>query len=157
MPTFKSLKDLENYANSQILHSIKVNLALEDLFAEAMYDVIYTNVYSVYQPVEYERREEKEGLLDEKNMRFTEHSQLGSKKISSLFENVAQGQDTMEGKYISEMIELGIKEPYNNPNGIWAEPRPFTDDTTRYLNTAKNQELLNAFKAGLLKQGIKVR
>ncbi|MFJ7982430.1 hypothetical protein ACIQ1D_19390 [Lysinibacillus xylanilyticus] len=157
MPTFRNLKDLERFANAQILQSISVNLALENLFAEAMYDVIWTNVYSVYEPIEYERREEDGGLLDERNMRFTEHIPISSKLISSLFENLAEGKDTMEGQYISEMIEKGIKEPYNNPDGIWAEPRPFTSDTTRYLNTAKNSELLQAFKAGLIRQGLKVR
>ena len=156
MPQFKNLSTLEDYVKKKVLESIQTNLGLEDIFAETMQEVIQKNVYDVYTPVEYERRGEQGGFLDTRFMHFTNHIAEGS-RIVSTFENLAQGQDTMVGKYIAEMIEKGLKEPYNNPDGPWAEPRPFLEDTAQVLETTKRDEVIGAFKIGLITSGLKVK
>lgn len=156
MPQFKNLSTLEDYVKKKVFESVHTNLALEDVFAETMQEVIQKNVYDVYSPVQYERRGDNGGFLDTRGMHFTNHTVEG-KRIVSTFENLAQGQDTMVGKYIAEMIEKGIKEPYNNPDGPWAEPRPFLEDTAQVLRTTKRDEVVNSFKIGLMSSGLKVR
>lgn len=132
MPTFKNLKQLQKYADKQVQKAITSPI-LSSVFAQAMQESVDTEVYAYYQAQEYENRGDDGGLSDMNNMQFTSTLKIGNTYISE-FENLTVGVDSMEGKYISELIENGGTEGWANPNGIWTDPRPFAQATALRLN-----------------------
>lgn len=137
-------------------------------FRHAMVDSVYTEVYDYYEPHAYDRRYEDGGLSDARNMVFTEHK-LDGKTFTSNFENLTVGSDSevyghptdsMSGYFISELIEKGIDfqhtSPSNSengwydPDGKWADPRPFAKATAIKLDkTTHNKILKNALEHGI--------
>ena len=132
MPTFKSLKQLQKYADKQVQQAMASPL-VHSVFSQAMQDSVETEVYTYYQAQEYENRYDDGGLSDMANMQFTSTLKFGNTYISE-FENLTVGVDSMEGKYISELIENGGTEGWANPNGAWSDPRPFAHATAQKLN-----------------------
>lgn len=174
---FTSLKDLEAYVQDIVLDSIEDNMALESEMKDAMQDAVSKSVYDAYrpdpqtgEPVVYARRYERGGLGDKRNMYFTYHSKT-NKGTVSYFENTTRGSgfpaygnptDSMEGRFISELIENGQQGTTTGgtwyEQGEWSQPRPFAKTTVDYLlDDAYYPYLLRAFKSGLKKAGLDVK
>lgn len=137
-------------------------------FRQAMVDSVYTEVYDAYDSTLYENRYEDGGLSDARNMVFTQHVLVGDTLVSD-FENLTVGSDkpfgdfptdSMDGFFISELIENGSDVQHNSPSnsengwykpdGKWAEPRPFAKATAEKLDrTSYNQHLKNAIERGM--------
>lgn len=167
MPTFSNIKDLEKYVQGQVKKTVKSPQVLS-AFRQAMVDSVYTEVYDYYEPRVYERRYEDGGLSDARNMVFTEHK-LDRKTFTSNFENLTVGSDSevyghptdsMSGYFISELIEKGSDFQHNSPSnsengwydpeGKWADPRPFAKATAIKLDkTTHNKILKNALEHGI--------
>ena len=135
MPTFKSLKQLEKYAKQKVESAVKSPL-VDAVFSQAMQDSVEVEVYSYYQAQEYQNRYDKGGLSDMSNMQFTSHKTNGNTVVSN-FENLTVGVDSMNGQYISEVIENGSTTAWATPDGAWADPRPFTKATADRLNNSE--------------------
>lgn len=167
MPKFSNLKDLEKFVQSKVKDTVKSPKVLS-AFRHAMVESVYSEVYDHYDSQFYDNRYEDGGLSDARNMVFTEHK-LNGNTLTSDFENLTVGSneevyghptDSMSGYFISELIEKGSDfqhtSPSNsengwyNPDGKWADPRPFAKATAEKLNkTTHNKILKNALEHGI--------
>ena len=150
----KTLKELElilqNIIPKQIISDGRVEKVLQETMQKAVQEV----VYDAYVPKSYKRRGSLGGLGDPRLMQITEAMMQGNTFVI-LFENLAKGNDTLEGKYLSETIENGIKENWSR-QGEWSNPRPFVKEvTTRITNNP--QPLIEAVKSAFVKVGFRVR
>ena len=160
MPKFKTLDALQAYLEKNVHHvmnrSAELERVLSDEMSQAVWDVVYAGYISppeVENP--YERRMDDGGLSDVRNMEIVSVT-VENGKIRLLFENTAQGNDSMSGKFISDTIIEGIKENWSNPNGSWTDPRDYVSETVRRLKE-NPEELANAIREGLIAKGMKIR
>jgi len=162
---FKSLDELELYLQKNVMQIISKNASIERILAETMSQAVFKYVYDAYEPTQYERREDDGGLADQKNMFITDFG-IRDGSVFLTFENLTQGQtnqspiygrsqDSLDGKYIGDTIEFGIKDNWYDSSGEWAMPRPFAEETVKELN-ANPTELLDALRAALTKRGFTV-
>lgn len=167
LPSVNNFKDLEKLVQKKIAKTVKSPQVLK-VFRQAMVDSVYTEVYDYYQPSEYERRYDDGGLSDARNMAFTSHELKGNTFVSD-FENLTVGSDatvydyptdSMNGYFISDLIENGSNNTHTspansengwyNPDGRWADPRPFAKATAEKLNrTTYNKHLKDALERGI--------
>lgn len=157
MATFKNLKDLQNWLEPQLADMLLDSMEVESVLQDAMAKAIVEKVYNVYHPEVYERRGFNGGLSDPRNMKITGISvQNGMIKLT--FENLTMGADNLENEYIGDLIEYG--EGFNgkhwqNSQGEWAKPRPFSAEAARSLNENPTY-LIQAVIKGLKERGFKV-
>ena len=169
MPTFSNIKDLKKFVQGKVKNTTKSPQVLS-AFRKAMVDAVYTEVYDYYEPQVYDRRYEDGGLSDARNMVFTEHKLVGN-TFTSNFENLTVGSDadvykhptdSMSGYFISELIENGsdfqhtsssnATNGWYDPDGAWADPRPFAKATAEKLDrTTHNKILKHALEHGINK------
>lgn len=161
MAQFNNIEDLQKYLQKQLSNIDFNSTNLKDITADTMYDVIMDNVYDAFNPSEYERRGDKGGFSDTNNMVFTD-VQASDGKIRLKFENITTGNDSMYGEEISDTIENGIKNNWDNPEvedeygRINSDPRPYVDDTIDELRYREN-ELTGALKKDLRNLGFDVK
>jgi hypothetical protein len=164
--SFKNLDELELYLQKNIMQILSKDASIERILAENMAAMVFKYVYDAYDPIEYERREDDGGLADTRNMFITNWG-VRDGSVFLTFENLTQGQtnqspiyghsqDSLEGKYIGDTIEFGIKDNWYDSTGEWAKPRPFAEETVNAIN-ANPTELLNALKTALIKKGFLVK
>jgi len=132
---------------------------LKDEVAETMSNVIKDNVYAAFTPEEYVRRGDDGGFSDTDNMVFTDVQTMGN-QINLTFENITEGNDSMEGQKIADLFENGNgkwdKEVTDDEGRLNTDKRPFIEDTITELNRSKSQ-LTNAWKKDLKNQGFDVK
>lgn len=137
---FRNLKDLEKYAKKKVEEAMQ-SQSVASVFKTAMQQNVYTEVYDAYDPLQYERRDESDGLADQDNMFFTKHVAEGKRTLVSLFENMTLGNervhdpevdgqiygnkfDSMSGQFISSLIEHGSTNMHtsnaNTENGWYS-------------------------------------
>lgn len=151
---FSTLQELNIFIQNNLPKTIIDDRKVEKTLREVMIQSIKEVVYDAYTPSQYKRRGINGGLLDHNLMQITEAMMQGNTFVI-LFENLAKGNDTLEGKYLSETIENGIKENWSR-QGEWSNPRPFVKEvTTRITNNP--QPLIDAVKTSFLKVGFRVR
>lgn len=150
----KTLKELElilqNIIPKQIISDGRVEKVLQETMQKAVQEV----VYDAYVPKSYKRRGSLGGLGDPRLMQITEAITSGN-EFMILFENLAKGQDSLDGKYISETIENGIASNWYK-EGVWSEPRPFVRDVMNKI-MINPTPLIEAVKLAFTKAGFKVR
>lgn len=156
MPKFKDLNSLEAYLQKNISQVLARSAEVERIMAEVMSQAVIDVVYAAYEPTQYDRRGDEDGLSDVRNMGITDFGINGNGDVFITFENLTEGADSMAGKYITDTIVEGRKDDWNNSNGVWSEPRDFISETARRLQ-ANPSELINAFKSGLLAKGFNVK
>ena len=127
-----SYKDF-NSLKAGILEEMKAVLAsnlglmLEDFLKWEISRSVEENVYNVYQPKQYERRKNKGGLSDRKNIQITS-IELDGEKVRVTAENLTEGAWN-EGVEISHIIEYGAfanqTMAFWYDEGVWQQPRPF--------------------------------
>lgn len=133
---------------------ISKDASIERILAEAMSQAVVDVVYAAYTPEQYDRRMDDSGLSDVRNMVVSDYG-IRDGNVFLTFENLTEGVDNMKGKFIGDMIEYGIKDLWNNPNGEWSEPRPFSEETANRLRENPT-ELLNALRKSLQARGFTV-
>lgn len=152
---FNNLDELELYLQKNVMQILSRDASIERILAETMSQAVVDVVYGAYEPTQYQRRGDEDGLSDQRNYFITDYG-IRDGKVFLTFENLTEGADSMEGKFIGDMIEYGIKELWNNPVGEWSEPRPFAQETVDRLN-ANPTELLEALKTALMARGFTVK
>lgn len=156
MIKFTSLSQLQKHLQQHLTNKIAKEQRLKDVVADEMSQAVYDIVYAAYpNPIVYERRMDEGGLSDVRNVELTS-IEVENNQIKLTIENLTEGQDNMQGKFITDTIEEGRKGNFNNPNGIWAEPRPFIKETVERLNR-NPKELTKALKQSLKEIGFDVK
>lgn len=138
MKTVKNLKELEVELNKRISSALKNNVA--PVIREVMKEKIEEEVYSVYEPVMYERTG---GLINDKNIETT-----------MIYDNTLLVKNTRHDgdRNVAEIVETGTNYQYDfEYNGV---PRPFTKATIEHLSDT-NKHII-ALHKGLKNQGLTV-
>lgn len=156
MPKFKDLKSLEAYLQKNMMQVAARSADIERIVAEAMSQAVVDVVYSYYSPTQYERRMDDGGLSDVRNVGISDFGIKGDGSIFVTFENLTEGNDSMEGKFITDTIVEGRQDDWNNPNGKWSDRRDFIGEAARRLRE-NPQPLIEAFKKGLIAKGFQIR
>ena len=158
----KNLKELENVLKAQLNDNKFFTSHLQDKSAEIMSERIKENVYKAFTPSEYERRGDDEGFSDPSGIQFTDMSDTGNGLLIKL-ENMNTGNDSMEGKTLTDMVENGgNKGDWVNPyvrdayGRVVSKKRPFIQSTIDDMNQNKG-ELIEALRKDLNELGFKTK
>ena len=150
---FRNLKELERYIINNIPEKIMQSRDVENLLKKEMHQAVYDVVYAVYEP-EYERRADNGGLSDMRTMEITD-AIVNGKTFTMIFQNLAQGNDTLSGELLTPTIINGIKDNWET-QGVWSEPRDFVYETINNIIT-NPKPLINAVKKAFVKCGFIVK
>lgn len=156
MPKFKDLNSLIAHVQKNTAEVLARSAEVERVVTEVLVQAVIDVVYAAYEPTQYDRRMDSDGLSDPKNVGITDWGINGNGDVFVTFENLTEGSDSMAGKYITDTIVEGRKDDWNNSNGVWSEPRDFIGEAARRLQ-ANPSELIQAFKSGLLAKGFNVK
>lgn len=157
MATFKSLTEIQRYLEQNAMEVLKGSMALERVLANTMSQSVIDVVYNAYPEGEASRRGEKDyGLADPRNGEISDVIIESNGKVRLIFENIAEGEDTLKGEILIDTIEEGIKSNWNNPDGVWSEPRRAMEEASNRIRQNPS-EVVNAIKQGLRERGMKVR
>ena len=164
MPVFKSVKDLEKYLKKQVEDTLYKDVG--EMVQDVQSIEIEKTVYSVYDPIMYDRRRESGGLKDKNNMRKHIHRRGDSVILKVINETKpSRGIHSKIGgsNYrLAELIEFGHGysdgmqyDWVKNRRGDaykYLKPRPFTERT---INEIKNKKLHSKYmQQGLNQRGI---
>lgn len=152
--SFNNLDELELYLQKNVMDILAKDASIERILAETMSQSVIDVVYGSYTPEQYERRMDEGGLSDIRNYVISDYG-IKDGNVFLIFENLTEGSDSMKGKFIGDMIEYGIEDLWNNPNGEWSKPRPFSQETANRIK-ANPAELLSAIKTALTTRGFTV-
>lgn len=144
---FKNLKEIQDFLEADFLKFLNSSLAVEMILSEAMSLAVHEVVYTAYEPLEYERREDNEGLSDPRNMEILSVTIQGG-KVQLLIENLTEGADSMIGKFISDTIVDGLSENWMNSHGVWADKRDYITQAANNLRD-NPKELMEAIQTGM--------
>lgn len=153
----KNLKELQNALKDKINYALLTDVS--HTVTEVMIDHIARDVYDVYLPNQYTRREDNGGLIDpnninssiEKNTLVVENNTLGAPEYG-IDNKVFPSQN--KDKEIAGVIETGKGYDIHSweYDGV---PRPFIQNTREDLKN--NKYHVKALKQGLKKQGLEVK
>ena len=131
---FDTIDQLMEYVYDQVEQVIFGQIY--EFVMNKLFESIEKNVFSVYEPVLYERRsltEENEGLLNSWIV-----LQEGSKENPiMIIENTATKVWENSGYSLAELIEYGSPQSQGQ---IWLEPRPFIEPVMEELRTSGDLE-----------------
>ena len=152
--SFRNLKELEKYLKDTIPNQIMSDGKVENVLRNSMRQSIQEVVYDVYLPEQYKRRGANGGLLDMNTMQITDVLMDG-KNFKMVFENLAQGNDTLSDQYLTDTIEEGLEHNWQK-KGVWSNPRPFVATTMERIKQ-NPKPLIEAIKSAFIKAGFKVK
>jgi len=157
--TVNNLKDLRKILEKKIEDSLEKEVT--NTIRDVMLENIEETVYDTYEPFQYDRRHEKEGLSDPSNIGGVIvngelqvfNATAGNSYISNNG-NYSISQNT--GQYLAPIIEYGQGYDFSSENGDkgYEKPRPFVENTREELKQTK--EHVKALKRGLKNRGINV-
>ena len=131
---FDTIDQLMNYAYDQVEQVIFGQIY--EFVMNKLFESVEKNVFSVYEPVLYERRsltEENEGLLNSWIV-----LQEGTKENPiMIIENTATKVWEESGMSLAELIEYGSPKSQGQ---IWLEPRPFIEPVMEELKASGDLE-----------------
>lgn len=131
---FDSVEELMNYVYDQVEQVIFGQIY--EFVMNKLFESIEQNVFSVYEPILYERRsltEENEGLLNSWIV-----LQEGTKENPiMIIENTATKVWEESGSSLAELIEYGSP---NSQGQIYLEPRPFMNLVVEELKASGDLE-----------------
>lgn len=142
MATFNSLNELEAYLNGKIGKALSGEVST--VARETMSDHVMSDVYSKYQPSEYQRTG---NLYKDISTRMIDNNTLE-------VQDVAQDEET--GRQYAAVVEYGQGYTWQDSRIYQMQPfpRPFVENTAKELADGKAK---NALADGLRKQGIDVK
>lgn len=145
----EALKDIQLKINESLKN--EVGQAVK----ETMSSEIDNTVYSVYKPLEYERRHMNGGLSDMDNMEV----ELVKNGTITVTNNTPVNEDYSlhySDNSLTEMIITGTEYDYTGDGtGAYLEPRDFIEETKKDL--VKTNYHVEALKNGLKKRGLIVK
>lgn len=154
-------------ANKKLMGKIDIAMSNE-VFKEVQDEeaaTIYEVVYKVYTPRAYRRRGEYGGMGDPYNIEIAGGAARGGvMKVVNLTEPNPGGCMNNDwvttGKNLPELIEHGqgyksYQYDFSERGAAYMKPRPFTAKTVEHLKESK--AYISALKAGLQRQGVKVK
>ena len=131
---FDSVDELMSYVYDQVEQVIFGQIY--EFVMNKLFESIEKNVFSVYEPILYERRsltEENEGLLNSWIV-----LQEGTKENPiMIIENTATKVWENSGYSLAELIEYGSPQSQGQP---WLEPRPFIKPVMEELKASGDLE-----------------
>ena len=131
---FDTIDELMSYVYDQVEQVIFGQIY--EFVMNKLFESIEKNVFSVYEPILYERRsltEENEGLLNSWIV-----LQEGSKENPiMIIENTATKVWEESGRSLAELIEYGSPKSQGQP---WLEPRPFIEPVMEELKASGDLE-----------------
>ena len=131
---FDTIDQLMSYVNDQVEQVIFGQIY--EFVMNKLFESIEKNVFSVYEPILYERRsltEENEGLLNSWIV-----LQEGTKENPiMIIENTATKVWENSGYSLAELIEYGSPQSQGQP---WLEPRPFIKPVMEELKASGDLE-----------------
>ena len=131
---FDTIDQLMEYVYNQVEQVIFGQIY--EFVMNKLFESIEKNVFSVYEPILYERRsltEENEGLLNSWIV-----LQEGSKENPiMIIENTATKVWENSGYSLAELIEYGSPKSQGQP---WLEPRPFIEPVIEELKASGDLE-----------------
>lgn len=155
MPTFDTIAGLAEYMNNNVLPDVMLNEAHE-VVSEEQSRMVQQEVYSPYDPYQYDRRRTQGGLADTRNMIGS--ISYGLQGIEYVMENITQGENGYE---LAGLIEYG----HNNGHGSYEytrnrdgtqerylQARPFISSTIESLQ--RSLAHVEAVRRGLRRRGI---
>jgi len=153
--SFKNLKELESYIQQQLNETLK-----DEVFEEVRDTIqkhIDSDVYDVYSPTVYNRRETSGGLIADENIvgETISDGMIEIKDIASPSKSIKgttydNSNPTMFSRWINDGLVPNI---FNNKDGYpWTEPRPFMDNAREDLSN--NNQHFEALKRGLKKRKV---
>lgn len=155
MAKVKSLSELENYLKKYVMNGLESDVA--EVIKDEEVEKVISEVYEKYEPIEYERRFDANGLADRDNM-IEEVDDLGQYILLGVT-NMTTGSD--EEEYIAPIVEYGHGK-YGDydyysiaKDKSFASPRPFQRATIDELE--ENKKHVNALRDYLNKNGIKTK
>ena len=152
--SFRNFKEIEKYLKDTIPNQIMSDGKVEDILKNSMRQAVQEVVYDAYLPEQYKRRGINGGLLDMNVMQITDVLMDG-KNFKMIFENLAQGNDTLRGQYLTDTIEQGLEDNWQK-TGVWSNPRPFVATTMDRIKQ-NPKPLIDAVKKAFIKAGFKVK
>ena len=154
-------------ANAQLMSKID-NAMTKEVFEEVQDEetaAIYAVVYKVYTPRMYRRRGEYGGLGDPYNIEISGGAARdGRMVVVNMTEPNPGGcmsdAQVTTGKNLPELVEFGdgykfYQYDFHKRGAAYIGPRPFTAKTIE--NLKKSGAHVTALKAGLKRQGVKVK
>lgn len=159
MATFKNLEELQKHLEDNIMEITRSSMGLERVLAEFMRDAVISRVYESYQSSEAEmakRRGDSGGLSDTRNMVIQDVVILSGGKVKIIFENIAEGRDSMRGDYLVDAFEDPEVSGRWGKLGEWSEDRDFINATADSIRQNPS-EVVNAIKQDLREYGFKVK
>lgn len=150
---FRNLTDMyEKFKNDAIS---SVNDIVPPIMKETMKEAIEIEVYAKYEPTQYQRRYEKGGLLDERNMKHDLIVTENSVKIILI--NYTKGDDrgvypnTQPYEYIDSIIVTG--EGYTWTDSGIAQSSMERDFYTKTEELLKTTNIINEIKKEMRRKG----
>lgn len=144
----KSFNNLNGLQTEIVRRANKaLNNEVKDYVVNKLKSNIQKDVYRSYSPVQYERREDNGGLLDDSGL----DSQTGSiqaevyKRTLRVYERAEVDPPKLNHKEynardgLAQLIENGAKNPWNNRHYKWENSRPFMTHTQDYINRHPKQ------------------
>jgi hypothetical protein len=141
MPDFNTWEELEKFLNQKINKALSKEVA--DVAKDTMSDHVMSDVYSKYQPSQYQRsgdlyKDVKTTMINENTLEI---------------ENTARDEES--GRLIAPVVESGVGYEWESSRiyNMQPFPRPFVENTAKELENGLAKE---AMKIGLKKQGLDV-
>lgn len=153
-----NLKQLQSYVKQNLHEIAKNSMELERELAEIMSKVVIERVYESYtsSPTMMDmRRGNDGGLSDPRNM-IVSDVKIESTGIRVIFENIAEGRDTMSDDMLVDAFENPSGNGHWNSQGTWSQGRGFISETAERIR--QNPEpVISAIKLGLRERGFTVK
>jgi len=156
MPKFTNLKDLEAYLQRNFHEVMNSSMELERVMAEEMSRAVVDVVYSAYDPKDYERRGNNDGLSDPRNGIVSDVIIEDNGKVRLIFENITEGNDSLQGDLLVDTIEEGIWDNWWSPASPYADARTFMQETANRIKQ-NPEDVIAAIEKGLSSKGFVVR
>jgi hypothetical protein len=165
MKTVKSFKELEKYIHEDIQKAVVDTLKNEvfELARDVVINHVQADVYDVYDPAVYRRRQENQGLIDEDNIVY-EIEDDGTLVVWDIAKyNPYKNGRPIKTSFSTEkrknnVLQTLIIDGYQNYQGDapYALPRPFIENVGTDLSKGGKHynDLDEAFEDGLKRHGI---
>lgn len=153
---FTTYEALEKHLISTFADAMSRSKDIDDVLASAMSQAVYDVVYNHFEPELYVRRKDMGGLSDPLQMGITQFGIYDDGRAFIVFENLAEGDDNLQGETLTDTIVEGIESNWSKKDGPWTDPRDFVRETAVRLRE-NPKDLLNAFRKALIEYGLNVR
>lgn len=143
---FNSIEELFANVTNDFIKVMKNEVTEE--FKDKHQEVIEEVVYNVYDPINYLRRYENDGLLDRDNMKskVTKKGDLIELEFTNETTVSPYTYDSNRGDRLDEIIEHGTGGVYE-----YSQPRPFMEETQKRVDSNRILEKCLKSKLDYLK------